>query len=158
MSTHAVKLAALSIPVFPCQLNKKPYTARGFKDASTDAEMIRSWWRQFPDAPIGAPTGEKFIVIDLDFQHPEAQQWCHETNLPITRKHVTRSGGRHLLFKPHPHFDSDAGARLPKSLTVQRRGSVVDRTNNVGRGKQAHGTLVEEYNVVASENEGACQP
>ena len=35
MSTHAVKLAALSIPVFPCQLNKKRYTARGFKDASS---------------------------------------------------------------------------------------------------------------------------
>jgi hypothetical protein len=158
MITHAVKLAALSMPVFPCRLNKKPYTARGFKDASTDAEMIRSWWRQFPDALIGVPTGEKFVVIDLDFQHPEAQQWCHETNLPITRKHVTRSGGRHLLFKRHPHFDSDAGARLPKSLTVQGRGSVVHRTNNVGRGKQAHGTLVEEYNVVASENEGARQP
>jgi hypothetical protein len=85
MITHAVKLAALSIPVFPCQLNKKPYTARGFKDASTDPEMIRSWWRQFPDALIGVPTGEKFVVIDLDFQHPEAQQWCHETNLPITQ-------------------------------------------------------------------------
>jgi putative DNA primase/helicase len=152
MSTHAVKLAALSIPVFPCQLNKKPYTARGFKD------VTRSWWRQFPDALIGVPAGEKFVVIDLDFQHPEAQQWCHETNLPITREHVTRSGGRHLLFKPHPHFGSDAGARLPKSLTVQGQGPVVDCTNNVGRGKQAHGTLVEEYNVIASENEGGRQP
>jgi hypothetical protein len=108
MSTHAVKLAALSIPVFPCQLNKRPYTARGFKDASTDAEMIRSWWRQFPDALIGVPTGEKFDVLDLDFQHPEAQQWYHETDLPITRKHVTRSGGRHLFFKPHLHFKNSA--------------------------------------------------
>jgi len=157
MITRAVKVAARRIPVFPCQLNKKPYTAPGFKDASTDADMIRSWRRQYPDALIGVPIGQKFVVLDLDFQHPEAQQWCHETKLPITRKHVTRSGGRHLLFKPHPHFDSDAGARLSKSMAVQGRGSVADRTNNVGRGKQAHGTLVEEFNVVASENEGARQ-
>src|SRR5262249_56737721 len=104
------KLITRGLTVFPCQAeNEKPHTLRGFKDASDDPATIADWWRQWPDSLVGVPTGHKFVVLDLDLQHPEAQQWYARANLPITRTHVTRSGGRHLLFKPRDDFKCSAG-------------------------------------------------
>jgi len=104
MQAKALAFARQGLPIFPCRcVDKRPLTQNGFKDASSDSELIHRWWQQWPRAYIGVPTGEKFIVIDLDLQHPEALAWL-ETNrarLPLTRTHVTKSGGRHLLFKPN---------------------------------------------------------
>jgi putative DNA primase/helicase len=66
------------IPVFP--LNrwkfddgervycKAPLTKNGFYDATTNAEQISAWWKRYPDALIGVPTGaaSKLFVIDVD--------------------------------------------------------------------------------------------
>lgn len=98
----ALELANRSLPVFPCKVaDKTPYTTHGFKDAVTDPARIRQWWARWPDALIGVPTGIKFVVVDADLQHVEAQQWYARANLPMTRMHVTRSGGRHILFQPN---------------------------------------------------------
>jgi hypothetical protein len=98
--TEALKLARKGLPVFPCGPDKRPLTANGFKDARTDPDVVHEWWAAQPGALIGVPTGVKFVVIDLDLQHEEAQRWLEENRdrLPLTRSHATRSGGKHLLF------------------------------------------------------------
>jgi bifunctional DNA primase/polymerase-like protein len=109
----ALKLAERRIGLFPCKSDKRPYTASGFKDASTDPNVIAKWWQTWPDALIGVPSGVKFVVLDLDLQHAQARQWFSNSDLPLTRTHVTRSGGRHLLFKPKDRFKCSASKIWP---------------------------------------------
>lgn len=104
----ALEWAARGIPVFPCRNapgqdgHKAPLTARGFKDATTDAAQIEAWFRKHPDALVGVPTGaiSGLAVLDIDakngkdgFDHVPG--W--ETRSPLRSR--TGSGGAHLFFR-----------------------------------------------------------
>ena len=127
---HAVIRANLGSRVFPCKPlrfgddAKKPYTKNGFHDATTDLKQIETWWKQWPDALIGIPTGERFVVIDIDLEHAEAQEWYSRANLPVTRTHTTPSGGRHLLFKPRDDFKC-SGSKVWRGIDLPGEGVVM---------------------------------
>jgi hypothetical protein len=121
----ALDLADRGVPVFPCNSKKRPLIEGGFKNATTDPALIEEWIRQFPDALIGVPTGEKFVVVDFDLQHAEAQQFYARANFPLTRNHTTRSGGRHLLFRPDDGVACTAGKIWPHVDTRGKGGYVV---------------------------------
>jgi Bifunctional DNA primase/polymerase, N-terminal/Primase C terminal 2 (PriCT-2) len=81
---------------FPCNADKTPIPARGFKDAFQGME-----WRKAP--LVGAPTGAKngFSVLDVDGD--AGREW-YDANfdaIPATRAHSTRRG-MHLLFRHAP--------------------------------------------------------
>jgi len=120
----ALELASKSYSVFPCRADKTPLTERGFKDASTDFDAINMWWAYWPHALIGVPTGDRFVVVDCDLQHTEAQQWYAEANLPLTRTHVTRSGGRHLLFAPNDTVTCTAG-KIHRHIDTRGHGGFI---------------------------------
>src|SRR5262249_1135818 len=124
---EALKLAQKGIPVFPCGPDKKPLSPRGFRDASTDPDIVHGWWARCPDALIGVPTGPKFVVIDLDLQHEDAQAWLEQNRhrLPLTRTHATRSGGKHLLFAPNEKVKCTASKLGPHIDTRGAGGHVI---------------------------------
>jgi Bifunctional DNA primase/polymerase, N-terminal len=121
---HALYLAEREIPCFPCKEDKSPRTPHGHKDATCDEQQIRKWWGKWPDALVGTPTGLRFDVLDLDLQHAEARNWFAGAELPATRTHHTRSGGRHLLFEPTQGLTNSAG-KLARGVDIRARGGYV---------------------------------
>jgi hypothetical protein len=119
----ALRLADHGVAVFPCNGKKVPLIDGGFKNASTDPALIKEWFSR-PDTLIGVPTGERFVVIDCDLQHPEAQQWYARANLPLTRNHTTRSGGRHLLFRPDDRVGCSAG-KIWRGIDTRGKGGYI---------------------------------
>ncbi len=65
----ALAYAQAGAAVFPCQPGgKAPLTQRGFLDASRDVRQVAAWWRRWPEANIGLPTGavSGVDVVDID--------------------------------------------------------------------------------------------
>jgi hypothetical protein len=115
----ALAYATHGLPVFPCRndpanpaQHKKPLTKHGFKDATTDADAIRRWWRRWPNALIGLPTGASSGVAALDLDTKNGKDgfaavpdW--ERRSPVLAR--TPSGGAHIYYQADgaPHCTSD---------------------------------------------------
>lgn len=82
----------------------------GHKDATTDPERIRRWWRLWPEANIGIPTGERtgLLVLDEDPRHggDESMNLLTKTHgdLPRTKTTRTGGGGRQIFFIYPPGY------------------------------------------------------
>ena len=108
---HALKLAEQGKPVFPCKPgNKAPYIGAGFKAASTEHKQIENWWKSFPAAMIGMPTGgpSGIWALDVDIAKGEGaadgraslvELTTKYGSLPPSATHSTPSGGKHYLFR-----------------------------------------------------------
>lgn len=94
----AMAYAAKGVPIFPCDpATKRPLIAHGFKDASTDPATVENWWKLWPDASIGMPTGKPSGVWVLDVDDPEAFE-ANAPRLPRTRR-VKTGKGFHLYWR-----------------------------------------------------------
>jgi hypothetical protein len=94
----AIEYARAGIRVFPCHADKKtPATPNGFNDATTDARLIRRWWKENPQYNIGVPTEfAGWAVIDEDPGSDPA--WANDNELPDTYRQRTPRGGVHRIF------------------------------------------------------------
>ena len=119
----------MGLPVFPCDDQKRPMTAHGFRDATRDPETIRRTFARA--AMIGIPTGEAsgFFVLDLDCKNgAQGLEWlaAHEARLPQTRRHRTRSGGVHLLFvMPAGRTIRNSASRVGPGVDVRGSGGYI---------------------------------
>lgn len=133
--TLALRLAEGGIPVFPClekegrtKKEKAPYTASGFKDATTDANVIAGWWAQWPQAIPGIPTGDVsgISVIDGDINRDtgealgEAEIDRLGLQHPEAVKVRTQSGGVQYLFR---HVEGAGTSSKQVDYNIDTRGA-----------------------------------
>lgn len=123
----ALDLASAGFAVFPCRergrkgIVKSPYTPNGFKDGTTDEYQIRRWWKRWPGAIVGLPTGMNGIAV-LDLDRKDGKDGVSELRerglLPRSSVSVTTpSGGRHLIFKDSEGLTHTTG-KLPDGSNV----------------------------------------
>lgn len=111
MRDAALGYVAAGIPVFPLRpRGKEPLTPHGFHDASTDVEQIRRWWKRWPSANIGVPTGAAsgWDVLDFDPRNNGDPNGVipERPALPATRAARTGSGGLHRVYQHHDGLTS----------------------------------------------------
>lgn len=116
---HALRYASSGWPVFPCWPGEKSPLAEhvagrpdqvqgaphGFHDATTDQQLIHTWWSLWPNANLAWPTGPRTAdVLDIDVR-PSGTGWAaliklkrHGLLPPPLAAVQTPSGGLHLYF------------------------------------------------------------
>ena len=101
------KMGFFVLPLEPGK--KKPYTAwKDRRDRRPDADEIKAWWTKFPDAQIGAATGEYSGVDVVDFDNSNVSMPHFESvvcDIPDTFSVTTgrEEGGQHIYFKHNGH-------------------------------------------------------
>jgi hypothetical protein len=101
----ALIYAGRGIPVFPCEpWGKRPLTAGGFLEATTDEARIRGWWGRWPNANVAIPTGVRSGLLVLDVDAGEGTDSVALLELsrgqpPKTARAATGGGGQHLFFR-----------------------------------------------------------
>lgn len=133
----ALHYAARGWPIFPCNAQegpsrKRPLTPHGFHDASAEPAVITAWWRRWPDALIGMPTGRKLgnWVLDIDVKVPSANGFdslddLGHSILPETPMVHTASGGLHVYFDAGERELKCSAGLLGPGLDVRGEGGYV---------------------------------
>jgi hypothetical protein len=137
--------AARGWPVFPVRAKeeydditgevyapKTPYTSNGLRGASTNTRIINEWWKRYPDAMVGVPTGDKIgaFVVDLDIKPGvgDGHEWLADMEaehgpLPLTARAKTMGGGTHIFFR---HVDGVRNrGRLGVCVDIRGQGGYI---------------------------------
>ena len=145
--TEALRMADMGWPVFPihslakrggctCREKKKcdrvakhPRTKNGLKDATTDKNVIKAWWAEWPDANLGVRTGNGLVVLDVD-EHKFGDETLAALEdlhgaLPETMAVNTGGGGQHYYFTTDKKVQNSVEALGPGLDTRGEGGYVV---------------------------------
>lgn len=129
LKAAALRYAEMGLAVHPLQpRGKRPATAHGCKDATTDAEQIEAAWSVKPfniGIACGAASGG-LLVIDIDVDNESGEdgyvtlrEWeLEHGELPDTATAVTGRGGQHMFYR----VSSEVRPSANPSLGVDVRG------------------------------------
>jgi hypothetical protein len=132
LGAAALDYAAAGWPVFPCRrYGKPPLTDTGFKEATTDPDVIRAWWQKWPFANVAVATGAPGPdVLDVDTKDSrpgmELFDRVRVAGLLVGAAAIIRtpSGGLHVWFEGTEQGCGAVGGRS-KPLELKARGGYV---------------------------------
>ncbi len=99
---HSVVARGCSCGKTACKSpGKHPRTKNGLKDASTDEDRIRSWWKRWPDANVGIVTGaiSGIWVLDIDPRNGGDVSLEGLGDVRADVEQETGGRGSHLVFE-----------------------------------------------------------
>lgn len=96
----AIAYARRGWSVFPLQGKRPLPGTAGHRDATTDLKVIKSWWREYPDANVGIRCDSASGPVIIDQDGPEGIPSIKSLGLPPTLK--ASSGRKH---RRHYYFD-----------------------------------------------------
>jgi hypothetical protein len=115
-------MADQGIPVFPVRADKRPACEHGHLDATIDHARIREMFDETGAPLVGIPAGEAsgIDILDVDDRNG-GDKWPGLAELPPTRTHKTRSGGRHWLFQ-HAQGVRNSQSKIARGIDVRGDG------------------------------------
>jgi hypothetical protein len=127
VASAALYYAERRLPVFPVAPRaKRPRTAHGLKDATTDAAQITEWWRKSPDANIGAATGRASDLAVIDLDGPEGEASFAALEGPVEDMPVVLTGrGAHLHFRAPPFELRNSAGKIGPGVDIRADGGYV---------------------------------
>ena len=102
----------------------------GLKDATTDPDIIRGWFRAAPGSNVAVATGIRagVIVLDVDPRHRGdeslAELLAAHSTLPDTVVQLTGGGGEHYVFR-HPGGQITNRSNVVPGIDVRADGGYV---------------------------------
>jgi hypothetical protein len=120
---YALSYAGKGWAVFPLR-GKEPRTLHGHLDATTDPDQIRTWWRMWPEANIGAPVPPGLLVIDIDPRNGGSIEALPPLPATMTAWSGRMDGGRHLYYR-RPAGLTLTSTRLPAGVDLKKHGYMV---------------------------------
>lgn len=100
-----------------------------------DELQIRRWWKQWPNANVGAVTGKGFVVVDLDTykggKNVDVRKWMEKAPTRLVAR--SARGGWHFYYEPHP--DIHTSASEAHHVDVRAGGGVIALPPSVFEGK-----------------------
>ena len=105
----ALQYAEAGFAVIPVtRHDKNPYNPGGSHNGSTDPDVIRAWWNQYPNANVAIVCGHLsgyLCALDVDIKDGKhgdesLKAWeAEHGDLPNTVRQITGSGGSHYFFR-----------------------------------------------------------
>ena len=129
----ALRYAACGLRVVPIKPGgKHPNITAWQKAATTDTDIITSWWTQlYRDHGIGIAMGQGLFALDVDVANGKqgaqtlAALEAEHGPLPATIEARTGSGGRHLVYGSPVEIRNNAATRLGPGLDIRGEGGQI---------------------------------